>query len=263
MTGGLAPAAGQELIQRIEDHCVAAWPAAIVERMNDGWVLRATPGLRGRGRSNHALAPVRALSQAEIGMALMQAQVFARQHEIECGLQVGPLELHLPLLDEVATRGWEIQQSVLVMTAPTAEIAAEAEPDFELEVLDHATPEWLATWSLCEPARDNVEVHRDTVFKLMAGKSRFVRAGDRAVGIAVERDGITGLYCLAVNPAYRRQGLGKKLVRAILAGSDAPLTYLQVFSGNEAGLALYASLGFDEAYRYCHCLAPVAASAAS
>ncbi len=39
----------------------------------------------------------------------------------------------------------------------------------------------------------------------------------------------------------------------MLAQYDAPLTYLQVFSENAAGLALYDSLGFREEYRYCHC----------
>ena len=257
MTGGLAPAVGQELIQRIEDHCVLAWPAQVVEHTADGWVLRATPGLRGRGRSNHALAPVRALSAGEIDSALAQTAEFAERHGIECGIQVGPLELHIPLLDEVAARGWEIQQSVQVMVAASAEVAAGADASFELEIADHATPEWLKAWAICEPGRGNVDAHAESVFKLMAGKARFARAGDLAVGIAVEIDGIIGLFCLAVNPEHRRQGLGKKLVRGILAGLPAPVTYLQVFSGNAAGVALYDSLGFAEAYRYCHCLAPL------
>ncbi len=42
----------------------------------------------------------------------------------------------------------------------------------------------------------------------------------------------------------------------MLAQHQGPLTYLQVFSENVAGLALYESLGFREAYRYCHCVLP-------
>jgi GNAT superfamily N-acetyltransferase len=262
LTGGLAPAIGQELIERIEAHSVLAWPADVIEREPDGWVMRATPGLRGRGRSNHALAPVRRLSAAEIDTALARAAQFAETFGIECGIQVGPLELHIPLLDEVAVRGWEIQQSVLVMTAAT-EAIAESEPaltdgEFTLEITDHVTPEWMAAWQACEPYRDSALAHLHTVFRLMEGTARFAYAGDRAVGIAVELDGIVGLFCLAVNPRQRRQGLGRKLVRALLTGSSAPLAYLQVFSGNEAGARLYNSLGFVEAYRYCHCVAPAA-----
>jgi ribosomal protein S18 acetylase RimI-like enzyme len=262
------PAIGQELIQRIESHCVLAWPAQVVERTTDGWVLRATPGLLGRGRSNHALAPPWSLSAAEIQFALRRAEAFASRHGIECGIQVGPLEVHIPLLDEVAVRGWEIQQSVLVMTGATEAIVAgepaaeRGDPDFRLDITDHATPGWVSAWEVCEPGRDNTREHVKTVFKLLAENTdgrtvvRFARSGDHAVGIAVEYDGIVGLFCLAVDPGRRRQGIGRKLVRGLLAGSSAPLTYLQVFSGNHAGIGLYNSLGFAEAYRYCHCVAP-------
>jgi N-acetylglutamate synthase len=266
------PAIEQELIERIESHCVLAWPAQVVERTVDGWVLRATPGLLGRGRSNHALAPPWSLSTAEIDLALRRVADFAAGHGIECGIQVGPLEAHIPLLDEVAVRGWEVQQPVLVMTGATDAIVAgepataDGDAEFALEITSHVTPEWVAAWEICEPERDNAREHVDTVFKLMEqtlteGTVRFGRSGDRAVGIAVEHGGVVGLFCLAVNPNWRRQGLGRKLVRGLLSGSSAPLTYLQVFSGNDAGIGLYNALGFAERYRYRHCVAPAAATA--
>jgi ribosomal protein S18 acetylase RimI-like enzyme len=90
----------------------------------------------------------------------------------------------------------------------------------------------------------------------MAGTARFAHAGNRACGISVELDGIVALFCIAVSPDERRQGLGKKLVQGMLAAHEGPLTYLQVFSENVAGLALYESLGFTEEYRYCHCVLP-------
>lgn len=270
VTGWRAPAIGQELIERIESHCVLAWPAQVVERTADGWVMRATPGLLGRGRSNHALAPPWSLSTAEINFALQRAAAFAADHGIECGIQVGPLEVHIPLLEQIAAGGWEIQQSVLVMTASTdAIVAGEPAPaggdaQFVLEITDHVTPDWVASWKICEPNRDNIDEHVETVFKLMnetltGGTVHFARSGDLAVGIAVEYDGIVGLFCLAVSPSQRRQGVGGKLVRGLLAAASAPLVYLQVFSGNEAGIGLYNSLGFAEFYRYCHCVAPVGA----
>jgi len=267
VSGGLAPAIGQELIERIEAHSVLAWPAQVVEHTADGWVLRATPGLQGRGRSNHALAPPRSLDADEIRFGLHRVAAFASGHGIECGIQVGPLELHIPLLDEVAVRGWEIQQSVLVMSGATQTILAgdpvadsSGEGEFVLEINDHATPEWAAAWKLCEPERDSVQAHVDTVFKLMDGIARFARAGDSAVGISVEHDGIVGLFCLAVNPSSRRQGLGRRLVRGLLTETSAPVAYLQVFSGNEPAIGLYSGLGFTEGYRYCHCVALAAAA---
>jgi N-acetylglutamate synthase len=255
VTGDLAPTPELELVARIEAHTVDAWPPATVERHDDGWVLRATPGLPARGRSNHALTPVRPLAANEYDDALARITEFAAEHGVDAGVHISPIDIHIPLLDELAVRGWDIHQSVLVMTADTQFVAAEADPDFQLEVTDTATPEWVAAWAHCDP-RPDVDEHVRHVFPGMAGIARFVRNGERAAGISVELDGIVGLFCLAVAPESRRQGLGKALVRAMLARHKAPLTYLQVFSENAAGVALYNSLGFREEYRYCHAIAP-------
>ncbi len=257
MTGELAPAPapGLERVAAIEAHSVAAWPATVVETTDDGWVFRATPGLNGRGRSNHALTPPRPLTRAEYEWGLKRAQAFADGQGIDCGVQVSPIDVHLPLLDELSARGWNIQQAVVVMTGQTQTVAAGADPGFELTITDSATPEWVEAWAHCD-ARSDVEEHVQTVFPRMAGSARFAQAGTRAVGITVELNGIVGLFCIAVSPEHRRQGLGGKLVQGVLSEYQAPLTYLQVFSENTAGGALYRSLGFQEDYRYCHCTAP-------
>lgn len=258
MSDGLASAARLDLVERIESHCVATWPALFVKHTPDGWVLRATPGLSGRGRSNHALVPARALGAPEIERGIAAELEFASRHGVECGLQVGPLEGHGLLLEKLATRGWHAKPPVLVMTASVSALAADSDPDpeFALELTDHVTPEWFSAWRLCDPQRKNAAGHIDTVFRLMAGAARFGRFGNHAVGIVAERGGLAALYCLAVHPDFRRQGLGTRLVRGLLADSPARMVYLQVFSLNEAGRGLYNSLGFSEAYRYCHCVGP-------
>jgi N-acetylglutamate synthase len=265
VTGGVAPASGLDLTQRLEAHSVYGWPPQVVEETEDGWVLRAAPGLE-RGRSNHALTPCRQLSRAEIESGLARVAAFADREGIECGLQVSPLEIHIPLLEEVAIRGWEIQTAVQVLVASRQSVAgADGEPVLPLVSSDSVDDDWLAAWSLCEPERAargsgwDAETHARTVFPSMTGLARFARHEDLAVGISVEHDNIVGLFCLAVAPHARRQGIGKALVRAMLSGSSASIVYLQVFSENVPGLALYESLGFQEAYRYCHCIAPSSA----
>lgn len=255
MSGTTYFATGPELAARIEAHSVIAWPPSTVQYTDEGWVLRATPELPRRGRSNHALVPTRPLQPVEYEAALAKVADFAAAHGVACGLQIGPTEYHQHLIEELSTRGWGLQQDVIVMTAATQTVAADADPEFLLEVDDSATPAWMAAWERCE-GRDDADAHAQSVFVSMAGRARFARTGDRAVGISVEHDGIVGMFCLAVSPDHRRQGLGKALVRAMLAQHDAPLTYLQVFSDNAAGRALYESLGFQEAYRYRHALAP-------
>jgi GNAT superfamily N-acetyltransferase len=260
VSGELAPAPGLERVAAIEAHNLRAWPATALETTADGWVFRATPGLSARGRSNHALTPPRPLERNEYDWGLKRAKAFADGHGIDCGVQVSPIDIHVPLLDELSGRGWNIQQAVVVMTGHTQEVGAGADPSFELSVADSATSEWIEAWAHCD-RRADVEDHVQTVFPRMAGNARFVHAEGRASGISVELDGMVGLFCIAVSPDHRRQGLGKKLVQAMLAQHSAPLTYLQVFSENAGGVALYESLGFNEEYRYCHCVEPDRASA--
>jgi ribosomal protein S18 acetylase RimI-like enzyme len=245
------------LVRRLEAHAVEAWPATVTERVDGGWVLRATPGLD-RGRSNHALPPCRPLWAGEIPEALGRVEAFARQHGIPAGIQVSPVALHGALQAELDRRRWETRWPVLVLAASrSAEVWSDPGSVCEsLERTDHATPEWLAAWARCEPSRD-VEAHVETVFARMAGRATFARLDDGAsVGIAVEGDDLVGLFCLAVDPARRRAGLGTALVRALLAESRADVAYLQVEERNTPAVRLYGRLGFGEAYRYCHRVAP-------
>jgi ribosomal protein S18 acetylase RimI-like enzyme len=58
---------------------------------------------------------------------------------------------------------------------------------------------------------------------------------------AYTREELTWLY---VDPRYYRQGIGRRLVRAVLNASPNPLS-LEVLVGNEAALSLYRSEGFN------------------
>ena len=243
------------LVRRLEAHAVEAWPAAVTERVDGGWVLRATPGLD-RGRSNHALTPCRPLWSAEIPGAVECVEAFARSHGIHTGIQVSPLSLHGALQRDLDRRGWGTRWPVLVLAAQRDQEASAWASSASVEHADHATPEWLAAWARCEPGRD-VEAHARTVFPRLVGRATFARLDDVAVGIAVEADRLVGLFCLAVDPARRRSVLGTALVRGLLAASRASVAYLQVEEANAPAVTMYARLGFAEAYRYCHRIAPV------
>jgi ribosomal protein S18 acetylase RimI-like enzyme len=120
-----------------------------------------------------------------------------------------------------------------------------------LETAGHASPEWLATWGRCEPGRD-LAAHATTVFARLRGRAVFARLGELAVGIAVASEGLVGLFCLAVDPAHRRVGLGTALVERLLARWPECVAYLKVEEANTVALSVYDRLGFTELYRYRH-----------
>jgi N-acetylglutamate synthase len=226
---------------------VRAWPATITEATEDGWTLRATPGLD-RGRSNHALTPVRALTREELAPALAHAGAFAQHHRIRLGIQVSPEHLHGELERHLDARGWEVQWPTLVMSASPGFAAPHPR---RLVIEDHASATWLDAWAVCEGRRD-VAAHAQTVFAGLRGRAWFARRDADSVAIAVPGDGLLGLFCIAVAPARRRAGLGREIVRGLCAQVPQATPYLQVESRNSPAIALYRDLGFAEVYRYRH-----------
>ncbi|MGC4938012.1 GNAT family N-acetyltransferase [Kribbella sp. DT2] len=65
---------------------------------------------------------------------------------------------------------------------------------------------------------------------------------------AVEDDPVD-LLRIAVDPAYRRTGLGRRLLAAALEQHQARSVLLEVAAGNEAAIGLYAGFGFAELSR--------------
>ncbi len=232
---------------RVELAAARAWPATHARLDPDGWLLRATPGLR-RGRSNNALTPCRPLSAAEIASGLARVRAFAAAHGVPAGIQVTPLAEHDALQRALDALRWTRQPPVLVLTGPAGERHA---PPPQFVVSDHASPGWLAAWARCEPERDHA-AHAATVFPALRGRAMFTRVGTRAVGIAVPSGPLVGMFCVAVEPDDRRAGLATALVRAMLAATPASLAYLQVEEHNTAAVGLYERLGFAESHRYGH-----------
>lgn len=120
---------------------------------------------------------------------------------------------------------------------------------------------WLAAWGACEGRdRDDVAAHAHTVLARLPGRVAYALVPPaQAVGLAVCDRKRVGLFCVAVDPARRRGGLGTAIVRALMAWGrehGAREAFLDVEQRNAPALALYARLGFRAAYDYVHRVAP-------
>jgi ribosomal protein S18 acetylase RimI-like enzyme len=79
------------------------------------------------------------------------------------------------------------------------------------------------------------------------------------VGLAVCERGWSGVFCMATDPAARRRGVARALLRSLAQWSreqGAPCIYLQVECDNAPAAALYASMGFSRSHGYHFRVAP-------
>ncbi|AKN18068.1 acetyltransferase [Mycobacterium haemophilum DSM 44634] len=90
--------------------------------------------------------------------------------------------------------------------------------------------------------------------ELASSSNRYV--GARAAGTLVGYAGITRLgrtppfeyevHTIAVDPAYQGRGIGRRLLGELLDFAGGGATYLEVRTDNEAAIALYRSVGFEQ-----------------
>jgi N-acetylglutamate synthase len=234
--------------EALERVAAAGWPPP--ERAYLGeWLLRAADGWTARGNSALPVGdPGRTLSDA---VDTVEAWYGAR------GL---PPKITVPepvggrITAEVTRRGWTPAPPTLVQTA-----ALTAPPAQDPRVrLDTAPPEgWFAAVAGYKGALPDAGRHILTGVPLARYAGIYADdGGPIAVGrgvIADDRRQWLGISLVTVDPAYRRQGLGRAVVGALTrwaVEAGASQAYLQVERHNAAAVAMYAGLGFSTHHVY-------------
>jgi ribosomal protein S18 acetylase RimI-like enzyme len=223
-----------------------AWPA--LERIDEaGWVLRFAGGYTRRANSAAALGA--GDEDLEDQIAWVEDAYAAR--ELPAIFRVvsgcGPVGLD----DALAAAGYEREGEALVMTL---DLSAAPRPPHALRAVPIDT--WLVLYErLNERGPEGRALHRRLLESVQGERLlAALDAGGDAVGcgLGVREGAFAGLFDLAVAPALRGLGHGRRMIDELLrwaAAGGARFAYLQVLTENPA-VRLYERVGFREAYRY-------------
>ncbi|GAA3808631.1 GNAT family N-acetyltransferase [Sphaerisporangium flaviroseum] len=224
-----------------------AWPAPYQEDL-DGWVLRHADGVTKRANSVLPWA-----EPEDLDAAVDAAEKFYAERGLPCVFSMGPRAA--PGLDQMlAGRGYRVVDETAYMTTSMAE---EPEPAaHEVKIADRPAEEWLATWWAVDGrfGEDGLRGAGRILRGTPASYAAVHQDGKPvAVGRSVLQGGTLGIYCMATLPGARRRGLGRSVLRALLAhgrARGATNAYLVVVAANSAAVALYTKEGFTLSGRY-------------
>lgn len=224
----------------------------------DGWWLRSDDeGVV--NRANSVWAGASGVLPVQDKVRVAEAWYVARGRRPR--FQLSPASLPARLSDVLAARGYRFEGSVVVSVVDLGPPHAAFD---DVLLTETATPEWRVAHAATVPAGEVGARHR--LAAAAPGPKRYATIDGSACGLAVVDDELVGLFNVATVPGERRSGRATRITGALLAWAAAQgvtRAYLQVAVANGAARALYASLGFRDAYTYVYAVAPTGAGPAT
>ncbi|HVN37434.1 MAG TPA: GNAT family N-acetyltransferase [Myxococcota bacterium] len=237
-------------IGALERAAARAWPPHEDEPLG-GWRLRYGGA---RSRRLNSVWTSRFLAGGDVRGAIEQAAAWYRERGLPPCFQIAEGAEPAGLDGRLAARGYAVLTPTTVMQAPVEGVALAADGD-AVPLAEAPTPEHVG--ALCDPGWPaDVRADRAALFARIPSPRRFavlhVDGEPAAAGLCVVDDDLAGIFSMRTARAFRRRGLGTRLLRA-LAGfaqsAGATRLYLQVEDDSPAR-ALYLRLGFEPVYGY-------------
>ena len=232
------------------------WPAA-EEEARGGWLLRADPSATKRANSIGVFGP----PDRPVAEAFAEAALWlkARGKPPLAQIRMDEAARHEPAALWLRARGAAPFDETRVLTLALGDLAATPEsPHLRVVAPEEPPPGWAEVESHGPadfPAR--LAVMRRVKIR------RFMTLSEGAAIQAVAWLGLEGdlalIAAVSTRPKAQGRGIGGALMAATLrAAADlgAKTAALQVEAGNAKAAALYARLGFAEAYRYAYAPIP-------
>ncbi|GEO86347.1 MULTISPECIES: GNAT family N-acetyltransferase [Alphaproteobacteria] len=242
------------LVRRLEAVGFRAWPATSVQ-YDGSWQIRLSGG-----HPSKRLNCVVALDPSDSRDIAVRLEKAARKFEAH-GRPILVRETPLtpkPLIDRMRADGWERFEEVMTLTCDLTAI------ELPEDTLDH-----LPSHDVGRYVDADLIVHgsdpalkpalAEVVSAIKPPSGLFViedpAEGPVAVALCVQDNDLASIMSLAVKADHRQRGLGLEILTAALRWArmrGARTAWLQVVADNAPALALYAKLGFVEAYRYAY-----------
>ncbi len=257
----LSPASPTELIRRVEEASLNAWPATH-QLIFDGWLIRMSNGFTKRancvvplydnsdsaaaaGRVDELLAKVRYCEN-----------LYARE-QLRTTFRLKSQPASSLLDSQLEQRGYRFLDKTRVLTlrlnAEFLQTADSQNPQFRLV----PAGEWLEIYAgLSAMPKLAGDLHA-TLIRAIRPDCAFgvieVEQTPVACALAVLEHDLVGLFDVITHPEQRRSGHARALMAALLhwgAQQGASRAYLQVVADNQPALALYEKMGFEDLYNY-------------
>jgi N-acetylglutamate synthase len=240
-------------IRTIEEFTLNAWPA-LRQVLLDGWVLRFADGYTRRSNSVNPLYP----GTDDVREKVPACEKVYQSVGLPTTFKLTPDSIPAGLDRLLVERGYREAAGASVQLCDLGD-APVADSAGTLRVWDAPSDEWLDAFASFNSVGPR---HRETLRSIIAAiiPARLliavVEAGAIiACGLGVAQPPFVGLFDIVTQPDRRNRGIGSYVVSSLLRWGreqGATVGCLQVMLDNPPAWALYARLGFGEAYRYTY-----------
>lgn len=243
------------LVLEVEERAFRAWPAAEVEEL-DGWRLRFNVGVTGRANSvwPNAVTGARPLEER-----LDRVEAAYTSHGLPPKFQICPAACPSDLDAALTERGYGPEAAATsVSCASVEQVLGRLETaDQEVALSESMSDAWFAGYAGAEAFPPEQAAVRRGIIERIAVRPAFALAeregAPASVALGVLDGDWLGVFCVSTLPNYRRQGLARAILRALLqwgAARGAARTYLQVMDENSPARRLYNDAGYVPLHRY-------------
>jgi ribosomal protein S18 acetylase RimI-like enzyme len=248
------PTTRRAVVRRLEELTLNAWPG-LKRVVRDGWVASLARGFT--GRANSVVPLDRGTSDVLAKVEFFEA-LYA-SHGLPATFKLTDVSEPAALAPLLSARGYRESRRASVQVVHGLPDGVEDDAAAAIEARPEPWPAWIEAVVSARslPAGDAATLL--AILDAIALPCRYVAsldsAGVAACGLGVLEDGWVGLYDITTRPDARRRGHAARVVQSTLAwarDNGASAAYLQVMIDNAPAQALYAKLGFSEAYRYAY-----------